>query len=806
MSKFQTLSKLANCSDKAGDLKASSEATIEALSESAVAQYSALERLFYLIMTLENLENKVRRGIMAARDPVKVDLEANVKKCISIVNNRIQSNLYDYKPCSFIIKNCFEVLSQINESFKLCSQLSTMLISAAEHLYKLDKNSYVEKIFELFTSISNNSSGNFLSKVLKTHPDLIPEIMKRCYTTFQNKEGNFHTFSALIAEISEFNGKSVSSALMDILNEDININPKLRFVINILRSVPALQSVSITLLYESKSFETLMSSPISSIAPSLIDDLAKLFIFSHVNSYNTMMSLLEKRRGNTLGPLLLEKILLNMELAIFSANEHGDKTLHFLEDMSGEGDIMLFCKGLQVMNKSTHPYILKVLSLISLYKGKITSMKIVSELFVTLPYENFQSYLETVTGVYPCILTACFKKILKNLQSNNLDSSNVFIFFENAEKTKVTGNCELSSEDVITIAKLLKSAQDYRLILTLLSFLDAKPRDLNDIIFICNIIVEKYLKITLTITSDNANLEVLEVLEELKISLAQWGVIHSSIRITILRHLLSLATSDDMFYEDDIEEEILAADKPLLTQIRSGVIESSDKVHSGQIQKKHKSKHKYFTDNLAIQQVMHLIQSLHYSSPKAVNEIAVFILDYLCSDCNILALWPDEESMKYTLDRDLVLFNKFTRHPILWNILEEALISKQSDLVVIIRAMLTVFISFWSNSRVDKCKYQLETCQQTVRVLDLLSKEHWLPLPLHNISQLIPIIAPYEARLLLMEIWHHLKLHQPHVSGFPTNRCQSSLKKTVLTIIQNNIEHVGVSAFLFSRWNLIDVV
>ena len=180
--------------------------------------------------------------------------------------------------------------------------------------------------------------------------------------------------------------------------------------------------------------------------------------------------------------------------------------------------------------------------------------------------------------------------------------------------------------------------------------------------------------------------------------------------------------------------------------------------------------------------------------------MCVFLLDLLCPDVNVEAAWPEPAAIKYTVERDLNVLNTFQRMPILWGVLELALSTGTPQLVVIVRALLVVLISHWSSTRVPQSSASPVYLEITVQVLDLVSAVEWVPAPLGNVSQLVPHISPHETTTLLFEIYNHFRVYSPHLSPSPLNKYHNSLKETVCLIVQNNIQKLGVSTFLFSRW------
>ena len=810
MSNYQTLNKIAYCNaNKSTDLISCSEAVYQVLNDATVGHAAALERLFYLLVSCEGLEHKVRRSMIPARDPVKLDLEHNIRKSLDVICRKMKSGKYREDMVLVILQWCFKVLSQVSEMLKLLPVLHKILLSAAECLYKfkVSEDTFVDRVFELFSKecpTPTENAANVLVKVLIPYPKIVSQIVRKSFESFTKKTPNFETLKTVISELSKYNCNLVSSAVMDLLEEDTAVNEKVGFVLNVLCSIPSLQPVSIMLLNDSQAFKKLMNSSKEALSTTMIDDLAKLFMHSQVNSYSTVMSLLEQDADSTsLGPSLLQKILLNLELAVYGVTETKDKSaIIFIDNMSSTEDIKMFCTCLTYQKPYKHPYILKCLHIICIYKGFSVAKTVITELILTQPLERFEALLEEIKGLYPNISFTCFKTALNDLKSLAKSPSEVFLFFENADKLKLHNHHELMSKDMVKIATFLNETDNYKLVSFLLRFLDPRAIDIADTIYITNTILDLFIRFVNKITSPDVDIELLESISELKSNVIKWCPIKDCIRLTILHSLLSSLTTDDISGTVEFDDEEDPDKKSVICSLKSAIIESDVSVHRGKIRRVVKVMNKSSSNILVIQSVMNLLQSIISNSPKAGKELSKFLLDLLCPDVNLEAPWPDNAAIKAAIERDLNVLNTFDRKPILWNIFEEALSTRNSDLVVIVRAMLVVLISFWSSSRVKKCADSPLHLANTVKLLDLLSKIEWLPTPMLNISQLIPLISPFEAMNLLFEVTNHFKIHAPHLSAVPVTNFQTSLKDAVSLIVQNNIENIGVTAFLFSRWGI----
>ena len=745
------LQRIAHCNaEKSAELISCGEAVLETLKNCSVGRPAALERLFYLVMSLEGMEHKIRRGIIPPRDPIKLDLEAIVNNCFDTITDRLKKDCNPSASKDILIW-CFKSLYQVKENFKLTTSLESIMLICTNSMFVFDKSTFVNNIFEMFLKeCPKNSNISILSKVFSPHPSLLPEIVTRCHKSYLDKGSNFGVHKALLADLSHFNSNSVCTAVM-LLLEKGDEHDTIGFVLNVLRSIPALQSIAITLLYESNAFKKLINNSDTSIPLTMIDDLAKLFMLSQANSYSTVMSLLQKDGAGQTGTILLERVLLNIELAVYGIQDNNEKSIPFLDNLSSEADTRMLSLGLSQRPAHTHTFILKILSLICVYKGYTVTKSIIRNLFVTQPLPKYQALLNSLHGVYPVICKDCFEDVLKNVYTNTsrLSQAEIHTFFTNIKELGQVYT-KHSAEHIVAVSMILKDTSNYQLVAMLLPYLDPSPVQITDAVFITNIIANAFLNFCSLVKADCKDFQLLEIIEDIKLLLLKWCST-DCVSISVLNNILTSVTdskSESKESGENESEHILAGIK----HTSQAVVD----VHRGSIKRTKRATVSSTMHGLMKQQVMSVIQSISEGSAKARNELCVFLLQFLCQDVNLNASWPDEESMKYTVERDLNAVKKFERselrihsflvhtvhfnlirylmlvwfvdpktsnnlrYPILWELFEGALVqTKHCDLSVIVRAFLIVQISYWSSSRVGCCAEAVKQCQDCVKLFEV---------------------------------------------------------------------------------------
>ena len=783
MSSFYTLNKIATCNPNIiEELVECSQAVCTVLSAMTVGQEAALERLFYLILSYDRAEQKG-----GGRDKLHLDLEQNVRKSVEVVRKRLPE--YSLSSVTVLVRLTLRTLCQVGQGFKLSNAIHRIMAVCCERLYKSDPDGYVPKIFEMYLSDctgNNTADSTVLVKTLSPFPDLTKPLLSSSFEAFRSESAHFITYKQALVELSKYNGRSISGAVMQLLDESDAVKQKIGFVLNLLSSIPSLHSVAMRLLSESQAFKALLHSNKSTIPPPLVDDLAKLFTSSEINSFNTVLSLLEQDPTTSLGPSLLSKILLSLELSVYGVSE--DKENLFIENMSGSEDINMFCNCLDTLPSHTHPSIIKCLTIICLYKGESTTKKVMCELIQTQPLERFQVLVDTISPVYPNMCVFAFKHSLKDIPTRT--PAQIVTFAENSDKLKFSNSHQILASEMVTIAGLIRDTNCLKVTSIFIKFLEPRSIGTVETTAITHILLTCFVNHVTNIQGPDVSLELLETVTDLEGNIVKWCPINDCTRLTILHQLLALVISTD----GDVNTPRDLGD--------NHVVESNVEIHKGQIKRRKPTDTTRFGCVLARQSVTNLLECVTSNSNKACHVLCSFLLDTLCPDVNLEAAWPEHAAMQYTVERDLVVYNTFRDQPLLWNLLEVALRTRCSNLVVIIRALLTVLITFWTTCRVGKCADCPREMEFTGRFFNILCDIDWMPSPMTNASHLLPFISPLEVTALLFEVANFFRLFGPHLTKIPISKHQPSVKETMTSIVQNNIENVGEMMFMFCKWGL----
>ncbi|XP_064396441.1 integrator complex subunit 5-like [Halichondria panicea] len=170
-----------------------------------------------------------------------------------------------------------------------------------------------------------------------------------------------------------------------------------------------------------------------------------------------------------------------------------------------------------------------------------------------------------------------------------------------------------------------------------------------------------------------------------------------------------------------------------------------------------------------------------------------------------LVQWPEEDSLKYTLEYDLTIKRKFDETPILWHFL--VLFSEQNGrsrpLVIcgsLIRSLLTMLSQHWQRCRSDSVSLFPWELENSVLLVECLAKAGWIPAPLSFVGELFPAVSTGEVYLLLAAVHTFLKENFKQIlSGAPINSCKDTgYKEVIKSTLLNNISRLG---HLYPRYN-----
>lgn len=157
--------------------------------------------------------------------------------------------------------------------------------------------------------------------------------------------------------------------------------------------------------------------------------------------------------------------------------------------------------------------------------------------------------------------------------------------------------------------------------------------------------------------------------------------------------------------------------------------------------------------------------------------------------------WPEEESIRMTVERDLQVWKCFDNNPVIWDIMELyggnslAMCRCSPVLKSITAALMNHFESCREELACNSPKQMTAAC----RLVRCLGKSCLLPEPLKFVSELFPLVTSYEAFLLLLTVWRYMKENPPTEDPEEARRrvCESRHTEIVRAILHSNIDTMG---------------
>lgn len=161
---------------------------------------------------------------------------------------------------------------------------------------------------------------------------------------------------------------------------------------------------------------------------------------------------------------------------------------------------------------------------------------------------------------------------------------------------------------------------------------------------------------------------------------------------------------------------------------------------------------------------------------QGMTSVALLLVELISSDVMFNGLpWPDDDFTKVTIERDLHIKRTFDANPVLWDLLYLVAHCRPALCYcsVLLRALAAIIMSFWAAcqaSATSACPNQLEL---TCRLIDVMAIGQLLPPPLSHMGEIFPHISPYEAYMLLVDVWKYMKENVPSPIEFASIDAQS---------------------------------
>lgn len=199
--------------------------------------------------------------------------------------------------------------------------------------------------------------------------------------------------------------------------------------------------------------------------------------------------------------------------------------------------------------------------------------------------------------------------------------------------------------------------------------------------------------------------------------------------------------------------------------------------------------------------------------PAAHAYTATVLVELVCPEMVPVIPWPDEELLKYTIERDLKVKNAFDNQPVLWDILDLISSSRPSlyHCSVLIQSLLGMSLKFWQTNRnlsTTSCSSELTNI---CRLMHILRNAGWLPAQIDTISDIFSLIKPKEVYDILSAVWTYCKntSYTPDrfidrdKLGLPTvpinTECLQCLKGVIQVVFLRNIVKLGHMYHRFFR-------
>lgn len=182
--------------------------------------------------------------------------------------------------------------------------------------------------------------------------------------------------------------------------------------------------------------------------------------------------------------------------------------------------------------------------------------------------------------------------------------------------------------------------------------------------------------------------------------------------------------------------------------------------------------------------------------------LANLLSEIVCPDVIPTLPWPDEELLKYTIERDIKIKKKLEANPFLWDLL--FLISNERPAlchcIVLIQSLFATCMMYWDLDRKLTVKASREQLDSTYKVLLLIKQAGWVPEPWCNAGIIIEFIKPDELYQLLSGIWRFCKdlSITPQLFGDKnpsivfTNDHAENLRRLFRDIFMRNMATLGI--------------
>ncbi|CAD5112056.1 DgyrCDS1303 [Dimorphilus gyrociliatus] len=182
--------------------------------------------------------------------------------------------------------------------------------------------------------------------------------------------------------------------------------------------------------------------------------------------------------------------------------------------------------------------------------------------------------------------------------------------------------------------------------------------------------------------------------------------------------------------------------------------------------------------------------------------MSLLLVELICPDVMYNGIqWPDEDYMKITVERDIVITQKFKNYPVLWDVMD--LMSTAPGAMCycssILRALFAIQLSFW-NACQERSPNR-EKSELICKILSLMTKGNLIPEMLSNSSDIVHLVAPFEVYRLLQNIWNYVKENPPVPERKRLKVCDPKYTEIIKSVIH---AHIGLLAPHYAKFLILD--
>jgi hypothetical protein len=159
----------------------------------------------------------------------------------------------------------------------------------------------------------------------------------------------------------------------------------------------------------------------------------------------------------------------------------------------------------------------------------------------------------------------------------------------------------------------------------------------------------------------------------------------------------------------------------------------------------------YLSRKLILDGVKSCVQDMHLFSKLMVEVITP---DVMFNDM----IWPDEDFLKGTIERDIFISKVYDRNPILWDLTEMVSVhGSLNSCAVLVRAIMAVQLTGWASGTSSQIPDR-DSLESTQKLLTLLAKSDMIPNhPFKYIPSVISSFTSWEIFCVLNDIWRLLR-------------------------------------------------